>query len=200
MRQQEISEEIVVRLNRGDMKAFDAIYHAYYLYLCAVVTYYVHDRNVAAELVNDVCVGVWRNKERVACPVLPYLKRAAQNAAVSYLRSSHFNERLLTDHVEEIYAYLEKRIIATDNPLHALEDSEMDALIRAEVEKLPPRCRAVFQACLYEGKSYAEIADEQQLSVSTVRGQMRIALNKLREALGTPCMITVLMMLHECWQ
>lgn len=39
MRQQEISEEIVVRLNRGDMKAFDAIYHAYYLYLCAVVTY-----------------------------------------------------------------------------------------------------------------------------------------------------------------
>ena len=154
MRQQEISEEIVVRLNRGDMKAFDAIYHAYYLYLCAVVTYYVHDRNVAAELVNDVFVGVWRNKER----------------------------------------------IATDNPLHALEDSEMDALIRAEVEKLPPRCRAVFQACLYEGKSYAEIADEQQLSVSTVRGQMRIALNKLREALGTPCMITVLMMLHECWQ
>ena len=182
------------------MKAFDAIYHAYYLYLCAVVTYYVHDRNVAAELVNDVFVGVWRNKERVACPVLPYLKRAAQNAAVSYLCSSHFNERLLTDHVEEIYAYLEKRIIATDNPLHALEDSEMDALIRAEVEKLPPRCRAVFQACLYEGKSYAEIADEQQLSVSTVRGQMRIALNKLREALGTPCMITVLMMLHACWQ
>ena len=107
--------------------------------------------------------------------MLPYLKRAAQNAAVSYLRSSHFNERLLTDHVEEIYAYLEKRIIATDNPLHALEDSEMDALIRAEVEKLPPRCRAV-------------------------RGQMRIALNKLREALGTPCIITVLMMLHECWQ
>lgn len=200
MRQQEISKEIVSRLNKGDIKAFDAIYHTYYLYLCAVVTYYVHDRHVAAELVNDVFVGVWRNREHVAAPVLPYLKQAAQNAAVSYLRSSHFNEKLLTDHVEEVYAYLENRIIASDNPLHTLEHREMDALIRAEVDKLPPRCRAVFQACLYEGKSYAEIADEQQLSVSTVRGQMRIALGKLREALGTPYMITVLMLLQESWQ
>lgn len=197
MRQQEISEETVVRLNRGDVKAFDAIYHAYYLYLCAVVTYYVHDRRVAAELVNDVFVGVWHHKERITCPVLPYLKRAAQNAAVSYLRSSHFNEKLLTDHVEEIYDYLERRIIAADNPLHALEHSEMDALIRAEVEKLPPRCRDVFCACLYDGKSYAEVAEELRLNVSTVRGQMRIALGKLREALGAPCMITVLMLLQE---
>lgn len=192
MRLKEISEETVSLLNLGDMKAFDKIYHTYYLYLSAVVTYYVHDNQVAAELVNDVFVSLWRNREHVSCPLLPYLRQAAQNTAISYLRSAHFNECLLTDHVEEIYSWLENRIIATDNPLHVLENRELNALIRKEVEKLPPQCRAVFEARLYKGKSYAEIAEEMQLSTSTVRGQMRIALGKLREAFGIECLLIFL--------
>ena len=36
----EISENLIEQLNHGNTKAFDKIYHTYYLYLCAIAVYY----------------------------------------------------------------------------------------------------------------------------------------------------------------
>ena len=52
----EVSEKLIEQLNHGSTKAFDKIYHTYYLYLCAIAVYYVHDKRVAGEIVNDVFV------------------------------------------------------------------------------------------------------------------------------------------------
>ena len=177
----EVSEKLIEQLNHGSTKAFDKIYHTYYLYLCAIAVYYVHDKRVAGEIVTY--------------PALPYLRRAIQNASISYLRSSAFNERIMTEQMEEIWAFLENHILSSDNPLQALESSEMNEIILRKVEELPAKCRAVFKASLYEGKSYSEIAEEQNINVATVRVQMKIALTKLRESLGTPYMIAILMFL-----
>ena len=48
----EISENLIEQLNHGNTKAFDKIYHTYYLYLCAIAVYYVHDRRVAGEIMG----------------------------------------------------------------------------------------------------------------------------------------------------
>ena len=173
----EVSEKLIEQLNHGSTKAFDKIYHTYYLYLCAIAVYYVHDKRVAGEIVNDVFVSFWQNRHHITYPALPYLRRAIQNASISYLRSSAFNERIMTEQME------------------ALESSEMNEIILRKVEELPAKCRAVFKASLYEGKSYSEIAEEQNINVATVRVQMKIALTKLRESLGTPYMIAILMFL-----
>lgn len=53
--------------------------------------------------------------------LLPYLRRAIQNASISYLRSSYFNEKQMTEQMEEIWAFLENHILSSDNPLQALE-------------------------------------------------------------------------------
>lgn len=79
--------------------------------------------------------------------------------------------------------------------MQALEHSEMNTIIMKKVEELPAKCRAIFKASLYEGKTYSEIAKEQNINVTTVRVQMKIALTKLRESLGTPYMIAILMFL-----
>ena len=191
----EVSQQLIEQLNKGDTKAFDKIYHTYYLYLCAIAVYYVHDKRVAGEIVNDVFVSFWQNREHIIHPPLPYLRRAIQNASLSYLRSAHFNERMMTEQMDEVWTFLENRILSSDNPLQTLEHSEMNEIILQKVEELPTKCRAIFKANLYEGKSYAEIAEEQNINESTVRVQMKIALTKLRESLGTPYMIAILMFL-----
>ena len=99
------------------------------------------------------------------------------------------------EQMEEIWAFLENHILSSDNPLQALEHSEMNTIIMKKVEELPAKCRAIFKASLYEGKTYSEIAEEQNINVTTVRVQMKIALTKLRESLGTPYMIAILMFL-----
>lgn len=188
----EVSEKLIKELNNDDIKAFDKIYHMYYLYLCAIAVYYVRDRRVAGEIVNDVFVSFWQNRHQIIHPVLPYLRRSIQNASISYLRSSSFSEKQMTEQMEEIWAFLENHILSSDNPLQTLEHSEMNAIILEKVEELPAKCRTIFKANLYEGKTYSEIAEEQNIHVSTVRVQMKIALTKLRESLGTPYMIAVL--------
>ena len=72
---QQVTPLVVSQLNQGNVKAFDLIYHAYYVYLCAIAVYYVHDKNVAAELVNDVFVNLWNKKRDVSYPLLPYLRK-----------------------------------------------------------------------------------------------------------------------------
>lgn len=191
----EVSQKLIEQLNKGDTKAFDKIYHTYYLYLCAIAVYYVHDKRVAGEIVNDVFVSFWQNREHIIYPPLPYLRRAIQNASLSYLRSAHFNEKMMTEQMDEVWSFLENRILSSDNPLQTLENSEMNKIILQKVEELPAKCRAIFKANLYEGKSYAEIAEELNINESTVRVQMKIALTKLRESLGAPYMIAILMFL-----
>lgn len=134
----EVSEKLIEQLNHGSTKAFDKIYHTYYLYLCAIAVYYVHDKRVAGEIVNDVFVSFWQNRHHITYPALPYLRRAIQNASISYLRSSAFNERIMTEQMEEIWAFLENHILSSDNPLQALESSEMNEIILRKVEELLP--------------------------------------------------------------
>ena len=61
----EVSEKLIEQLNHGSTKAFDKIYHTYYLYLCAIAVYYVHDKRVAGEIVNDVFVSFWQNRHHI---------------------------------------------------------------------------------------------------------------------------------------
>ncbi|MEG1564734.1 MAG: RNA polymerase sigma-70 factor [Bacteroides sp.] len=177
----EISEKTITALRHGDVKSFDKIYHTYYLYLCAIAVYYVRNRQVAAEIVNDVFVSFWQKRNQITYPVLPYLRRAIQNGSISYLRSSSYAERELIE--EDALAFLENHILSSDNPLESLEASEMHEMILQKVNELPDRCRAIFKSHLYESKSYTEIAEEYGLSVTTVRVQMKIALEKLKDKL-----------------
>ena len=113
-----------------------------------------------------------------------------------FRKRSYYNLLLkMMEQMEEIWAFLENHILSSDNPLQALEHSEMNTIIMKKVEELPAKCRAIFKASLYEGKTYSEIAEEQNINVTTVRVQMKIALTKLRESLGTPYMIAILMFL-----
>ncbi|WP_439788066.1 sigma-70 family RNA polymerase sigma factor, partial [Parabacteroides goldsteinii] len=57
---------------------------------------------------------------------------------------------------------------------------EIEQILMTAINKLPERCRQVFLKSRIEGKKNREIANELNLTVSTVENQMTIALRKLR--------------------
>ena len=189
-----ITPETIRQLNAGSQTAFDAVYHAYYVYLCSIAVYYVHDHGTAAEIVNDVFLSLWEHREDVFPPVLAYLRRSVQNAAVSRLRSRMYRTGTLMLTDEKLWDYVSDTVTATDDPLSMLADKELRQRVMDQVEQLPPRCRAIFKACMYEGMNYQEIADREQLSISTVRVQMKIAVDKLREQLRMPMWLIALLL------
>lgn len=188
-----ISPETIRQLNAGSQTAFDAVYHAYYVYLCSIAVYYVHDRDAAAEIVNDVFLSLWEHREDVFPPVLAYLRQSVKNAAVSHLRSHMYRTGTLMVTDGKLWDYVSNTVTAADDPFAMLADKELRQRVLNAVEQLPPRCRAIFKACMYEGMNYQEIADREQLSVSTVRVQVKIAVDKLREQLRLPLWVIALL-------
>ena len=166
----EVTPQIVKQLNEGDVRAFDLIYHAYYIYLCAIAVYYVQD---------------------LKYPILPYMRRSIQNGSKSYLRSQLCQEGYQNVNNEEIWNYVEESILSSADPLQSLLNSELSSIISEKIERLPLKCKRVVKACLYEGKTYEEVAEEQHIQISTVRVHLKKGLDNLRENLETPIWIVL---------
>ena len=178
-----VDKAIVQQVNKGSEQAFAELYKAYYAYLNAVAIYYLQDKEVAQEVVDDVFLNVWEKRENLVFPIHYYLVRSVQNGCLNYIRSQRALQTALYGHRDEVLFFLEEHILSTSTPLEDVELKETEAEIRRVVDNLPVKMRAVFEAYFYDGKSAEEIAEEMNLSVNTIRVQIKNALDKLKQSL-----------------
>lgn len=179
-----IEENIILRLNKGDAKAFEHLYTTYYVYLCAVATKYIYCAEAAQEIVNDVFLNVWNNHETLTYPINAYLIRSVQNRCLNHLRRQHIEEVPLSDVQEQLLVIHEQQVQSELHPLAHLENKEFEEKILEAVNTLPQKCRDIFVQYLYHNKTYDEIAVVNHISPSTVRVQIKIGLSKLKDLLG----------------
>lgn len=178
-----VDKAVVQQVNKGSEQAFAELYKAYYAYLNAVAIYYLQDKEVAQEVVDDVFLNVWEKRENLIFPIHYYLVRSVQNGCLNYIRSQRALQTALDGHRDEVLFFLEEHILSTSTPLEDVELKETEAEIRRVVDNLPIKMRAVFEAYFYDGKSAEEIAEEMNLSVNTIRVQIKNALDKLKQSL-----------------
>lgn len=70
-------------------------------------------------------------------------------------------------------------------------------LVKTEVEKLPEKCRIIFQYSRNEGMSVKQIAKVMDISPKTVENQLNKALRQLRTAVRTFLPLLLLMILSR---
>jgi RNA polymerase sigma-70 factor (ECF subfamily) len=173
--------ELLARLagdERAAQAAFDALFRRWYARLVRAADAVVRDQAVAEELVQDVMLELWRRRERLGADgaAHAYLFQAVRNRALNHVRHLKVRQRGALRLVRDEAA-------AAPAP-GELEAGELDAAIRAALDTLPPRCRAVFDLSRSGGLRYAEIAERLGVSVKAVEAQMGRALRTLRERLA----------------
>ncbi|WP_455640336.1 RNA polymerase sigma-70 factor [Parabacteroides sp.] len=183
-RDQKINKDTIQAINQGDIKAFETLYAAYYVFLGTVATKYVYQIEVAREITNDVFLNLWSNRATLDFPIHSYLICAVRNRCLNYIQRKRMSEFPLTDVQEQLLSFQEIQINQEELPLTQLEYKEMQEQIRQAVYSLPEKCRNIFIQYLYHNKTYDEIADLYSISNSTVRGQIRIAMAKLKVLLA----------------
>ncbi|MCC8153375.1 MAG: RNA polymerase sigma-70 factor [Tannerellaceae bacterium] len=181
---EESNETLILRINKGDTKAFEELYAAKYVYLCAIATRYIYNKETAKEIVNDIFLGVWNNHKTLVSPLNSYLVRAVQNRCLNHLRKQQLEQIPLSEVTEKMVALREEWMLQDTHPLHKLENQEFQKRIAEAIDTLPHKCRDIFIQHIYFNKPYEEIAKEMNLASSTVRGQVRIGLAKLKPLLG----------------
>jgi RNA polymerase sigma-70 factor (ECF subfamily) len=174
----ESDRALVGRLIRGDERAFDEIFRAWYAPLVRAAEVMLRERAVAEEVVQEVMLELWRRRERLDPngSAQAYLFQATRNRALNHLRHLQVQRRsapqLARDDARDATA--PSRLVA----------QEIDVALRDALDELSPRCRQVFEMSRVQGLKYGEIAETLGVSVKAVEAQMGKALRTLRERLA----------------
>ena len=171
-------DNLIERLRQGDEAAFDAIFRAWYPSLVRAAESLVRSRAVAEEVVQDVMLELWKRRANIAEGSSPqaYLFQSTRNRSLNYLR----HERV--ERQAEPQMNREEGVDATAHSL--MVEAEIHVAMRRALDKLPARCREVFELSRTHGLKYSEIASTLEISIKTVEAQMGKALRILREELA----------------
>lgn len=169
------------------------LFSIYFVPLCQVAFRIVHNQQVAKDVVQDVFVRLWTNKERlhIQTSILGYLKKSVTNASIDNQRCAYEARKVQWDAASNLQQATIQT--ATTHVERDVEAKETAALVERAIGQLPERCRLVFILSRREGLSYKQIAEKLEISPKTVENQMSKALKILRKALATVLSIGLLL-------
>jgi len=179
-----IDENVIKSIAKGEEKAFALLYDCYYTYLNTVALCYIFNRDVANEIVNDVFINIWHKRNTLVFPIHFYLVQSVKNGCLNHIRSQRTNERVLSEHKNQLLDFQEEYIMSNPTPLQYVETQEIEKEVLNAIAQLPEKCRLIFEQYLFNGKLPDEIAIDLLISVSTVRVQLKNAMDKLRISLN----------------
>jgi RNA polymerase sigma-70 factor (family 1) len=168
-----------VLIARSDQAAFRQLFHLLFQKLSRFAHSLIKTDDVAAELVDEVFVRLWNNRENImsVSNLRVYLYRAVKNESLNYLsRKAHL-------HIYEPFDDINIQLRDELSPERLMITQELLNKIRAAVDQLPPRCKMIFKLVREDGLRYREVAEILNLSVKTVDAQMVIAISKIREVM-----------------
>ncbi len=136
---------------------------------------YVHQKEVAEEIVSDVFVKCWVNRKSMGQVrnIDTYLFVAVKNQSLNHLKKySHI-------HLVQVEDTNEVRFVKPFTPQEALEKKELLFKMEQSIEELPQQCRIIFRLIKEEGIKYKEVAEILNISPRTVQTQLFRAMKKL---------------------
>lgn len=177
-----LSDDVSVHLKEniasGNQQAFKQLYQQFSKRLIYFARSIVKNEDAAFEIIDDVFIKVWRNKENI-CDIKNlkvYLYKAVKNTALNYI-AQHANKNI-TDPFDFIDIQLKDEL----SPEQQLISREIHLKIDTAVNCLPPRCKMVFKLVREDGLKYKEVAEILNISENTVDAQMVIAVQRISQA------------------
>ena len=178
-------QQLVVRVQEGDKRAFDLLVLKYQHKVHAIVGRFVRDTDEVADVVQEAFIKAYRAlpKFRGESQFYTWLYRIARNAGVDYTRRKNNRpEYLFTKEFPPDESLLHPRV-TDDLVVRLAEASEIDKEIKKAIAELSPRQQQVFVLRYYEDLPLSEIADILGLRVGSIKAHLFNAIRNLRKHL-----------------
>ncbi|MFT3826593.1 MAG: sigma-70 family RNA polymerase sigma factor [Chitinophagaceae bacterium] len=171
---QEEEIQLTAQLVRGDIAAFDTLYHQYHHAVFANILQYVHQPDIAEDILQEVFLRLWENRHSFNNTVGGWLFTVSHNESLSYLKKTLSEKKVLSALPAEDHEELDE----------TLYQSRIELLNEA-INTLPPFKKEVFQLCKLEGKTYNEAAALLDTSPAIIKERLRSASKLVRTYLVT---------------
>lgn len=163
---------------------FERQFKEHFAYLSLTSYVIVKNKEVAKDLVQDFYVSFWQKKDciQIKTTFKTYAAKAIQNLSLAYLEKIKKDKLLFQ---ELSYEGLETPEISEKSPTVATQLQNL-------LNQLPESRRAIFVASVVDNLSYKEIAESNNITVNTVKTQMKRAYAFLRNSLDKNDLIFIL--------
>ena len=141
-------------MKAGDRESFNQVFRRYYSPMVRFCIRYVADSDIASEIVQDLFVKLWSNREKISFNTSfeSYMLTSVRNSALTYINK------------ERSHAEVNLRIYSeeSDNtdPSETLQSNNLEESYRKILKDMPEKRREVFLASRYDGLKYSEIAEK----------------------------------------
>jgi RNA polymerase sigma-70 factor, ECF subfamily len=180
MPKQERDEWLMAQVALGKRDYLEPLIRRYASPLLTFIQQMVRDRHRSEELFQEVFLAVWTKRRQYQFPRT--FKSWLYAIAVNKCRAA-FRVRSLPGSLSLSDNSAEVPITAEPSPADTVTATETAALVSAAVLQLPPPQRTVVVLRIWDGLSYAEIADAVGRTEGTVRSHMHHGLVSLRKYL-----------------
>ncbi len=170
----------MARLADGDRSALEDIYRATRVKLFGICLRILGDRKEAEDALQDVYVNLWQKADRYdptrASPI-SWLATFARNRAIDRLRTGKVRGGAVP--VEEASPLPDEAPLADA----LLVDAEQTAQIHTCLKGLDENAQEHIRAAFFDGKTYAQLAENADVPLGTMKSWIRRGLQKLRACL-----------------
>lgn len=179
--------ELISCLKRDDEGAMAVIYRKYWepLYLSAYNV--IKSKELCEDIVQELFIKLWNNRHAIEITVSlkAYLYASTRYEVYRQIRLGAVKD--------DIYEGILERMHAPD--VHgSIEYAELVAQISSIINKLPEKCREVYNLSRQENLSHKQIAERLNISTKTVENHLTKALRLLRTSLGVE--VTLFLLQH----
>jgi len=166
---------LVRRVESGDSDALRALYDRYSGIVFGMTYRLLGDRQAAEECTQDVFVSVWRtarsyepNRARVSTWLLTIARKRAIDA------TRRRAARPVDPH-EDV-----RSVDESPDTADVVSTADEASRVAAAMAELPDPQREALSLAYFDGLSHTEIAERLDIPVGTVKGRIRLALDRLR--------------------
>ena len=174
-------EELLAAVGRRDEAAVAALYDRYGRLAFGLAYRILGDQGAAEDVVQDAFLSVWRRAASFQPgrgSVRTWLLSIVHHRAIDRLRGTAGRARRDTA-LEEV-----DRVVALDDPWRDVELTLQRDVLKKGLATLPEEQRRTIELAYFGGYTQTEIAGAMGVPVGTVKGRMRIGLQKLRALLS----------------
>lgn len=139
------------------------------------------DASLAEDAVQDAFLSLWRQAETVT-----HKKGKIESLLLTMVHRravDHVRKRARSDRANSVMELIGNGTEPGDPQQLAVDNTEQADAVSA-LKELPHEQKQVIELAYFRGLTQREIADETGVSIGTVKGRIRLGLEKLRSAFG----------------
>lgn len=168
--------ELVALSKEEPVIGFRQIYDKYWGLLFNMASKRLQDAAEAQDLVQEVFLTLWNQLPQLEPrdSLLPYLQVILKNRILNIYARNEVKLRYI----------LQTQWDTAEMPEQQMDLKELQRLIEAAIQELPPKMQLIFRMSRDEQMTPAQIAEQLSLSVQTVKNQLHRATEKVRQLMG----------------